>query len=125
KNIFSKDFIERFSMGDSLQNPGIPYGLKKHHSVFKITLEELMRQDEDIYVSHIPCYNYIDDIDKEDYYENMKNLWQQIDFHPRIKNIINKSKKIAKQLVDGFIAIHIRIADVALNELYKNTGFFV
>ncbi|ECO3963512.1 sugar transferase [Campylobacter jejuni] len=124
KNIFSKDFIERFSMGDSLQNPGIPYGLKKHHSVFKITLEELMHQDEDIYVSHIPCYNYIDDIDKEDYYENMKNLWQQIDFHPRIKNIINKSKKIAKQL-DGFIAIHIRIADVALNELYKNTGFFI
>ncbi|MCR6585068.1 sugar transferase [Campylobacter insulaenigrae] len=124
KNIFSKDFIERFSLGDSFQNPGIPYGLKQHHSMFKTTLEELMTKDEDICISHIPCFNYIDGIDKKDYYENMKKLWQQIDFHPKIKNIINKAKKIAKQL-GNFTAIHMRIADVALNELYKNTGFFV
>ncbi|MGQ2898815.1 sugar transferase [Campylobacter coli] len=124
KNIFSKDFIESFSMGTSFQNPGMPYGLKQHHSVFKTTLEELIVKDGDIYISHIPCFNYINGIDKKDYYENMKNLWQQIDFHPRIKNIINKARKIAKQL-GNFTAIHIRIADVALNELYKNTGFFV
>ncbi|EAJ5288729.1 sugar transferase, partial [Campylobacter coli] len=124
RNIFSKDFIENFSMGTSFQNPGIPYGLKQHHSVFKTTLEELIAKDEDVYISHIPCFNYIDGIDKKDYYENMKKLWQQIDFHLEIKNITNKAKEIAKQL-GGFTAIHIRIADVALNELYKNTGFFV
>ncbi|EBD1779126.1 sugar transferase, partial [Campylobacter jejuni] len=117
KNIFSKDFIESFSMGTSFQNPGMPYGLKQHHSVFKTTLEELIVKDEDIYISHIPCFNYINGIDKKDYYENMKNLWGQINFCSQIKKVMTLAKNKALEL-GNFVAVHIRIADVALNELY-------
>ncbi len=124
ENIFSKEFIKAFSLGNSFQNPGWPYGLKQTPSSFKTTLDELRNEEKNIFVSHIPCFNYIEGIDKEDYYENMKILWNQIDFCDQIKKVMNQAKNKALGL-GGFVTIHLRIADVALNEEYKNTGYFV
>ncbi|MBZ7933473.1 sugar transferase, partial [Campylobacter sp. RM10543] len=124
KNIFSKNFIQNYSLGDTFQNPGLPYGLKQPQFSFKASLDELALRNEDCFISHVPCYSYIEDIDKEEYYREMKAFWRQVEFTSKIQEIIQTAKAKADKL-DNFIAIHVRIADVALNQAYKNTGYFV
>ncbi|MFY4701417.1 sugar transferase, partial [Campylobacter jejuni] len=122
-SIFSKEFNSNFYLGDTVTIPGLPFGLKIPFQSYKVSLEDFMSEDL-VYISHIPCYNYIENIDKEDYYKNMQLFWKENIFSSKIEKIIEQATNKAKKL-NNFVTIHVRVADVALNEEYKNTGFFV
>uniref|UniRef100_UPI000577A96E discoidin domain-containing protein n=1 Tax=Campylobacter jejuni TaxID=197 RepID=UPI000577A96E len=122
QEIFSQNFIEKYSYTNSGLSHN--YGINAEK---KIKYPYLLREKNDrevdyvYYISSVDLSAWIEEIDQQDYYQNMQRMWKSIEFSKEIEQLRDTAKKIYNTLGD-FIALHIRSGDIIVADGFKNVG---
>lgn len=119
EEVFAKDFLDRHCI---LQNEVTslmtfyPHVNMKNIKTYPANInnlekfKELFEKENYDYFEAPFEMRYSWDIDEEDYLAQINQIWQNIGFHSKIKELIQKATLKAKELGD-FCAIHIRNSD--------------
>ncbi|ELH8770734.1 discoidin domain-containing protein, partial [Campylobacter jejuni] len=120
--IFDKKFIEKYSYTNSGLSHN--YGINAEKKIkYANLLKEKNYHEVDYlyYISSVDLSVWIEEIDQKDYYENIKTMWNLIEFSADVSFLINEAKKIHKNL-GQFISLHIRSGDIIVADGFKNLG---
>ncbi|AWI33752.1 hypothetical protein [Helicobacter apodemus] len=118
--IFTQEFIQQFSYTNSLgvYNGSYPKG-NNLQEFLQLSIEATTTKDCFFLSIPTPLYEIFKEIQECEYRKGLREIWDTLEFTPKLKNIINTAKKIALQNQD-FIAIHIRSGDVIFIPEYRN-----
>ncbi|MDE6885435.1 MAG: hypothetical protein K2P17_00045 [Helicobacteraceae bacterium] len=109
EQLFTKDFINKHSLDISYLNDGFSMGESKS---FREFLNKPFDCPLGYYATNQSLLCYIwRDINKEQYHKTLQECYEQIDFHPNIKEVIKTANLLAQKLGE-YISIHIRAGDV-------------
>ncbi|HHP0358950.1 TPA: discoidin domain-containing protein, partial [Campylobacter jejuni] len=122
QEIFSQQFIKKYSYTNS--------GLSHNYGInaeAKINYSSLLREknhpevDYVYYISSVDLSTWIKEVSQEDYYQNIKTMWNSIEFSKDISRLIDIAKGIHSTL-GNFISVHIRSGDIIVADGFKNLG---
>ncbi|WP_104722623.1 hypothetical protein [Helicobacter mesocricetorum] len=122
--IFTQDFIENFSYTNNLLGCNDSYHIGNNLQDFvRLSTEATDTKEAFLFSPPTPLYNIekLKEMIKEcDYRRGLREIWDTLEFVPRIKRVIETAKELALQN-HPFVAIHIRSGDVIFTPTYRNS----
>lgn len=127
EEIFSKEFIQRYCINDYkdiASNHG--FGLHQIKRTFDDIKNGPFEQKWGWYAPGIgggALSNWIEGYNEEQCYKDFAEIYKEIGFSEKYRDIIKSAKQIARNLGE-FIAIHIRGADIVYSSAYKKASLY-